>query len=109
MGGYGTYITALDFPDVFAAIIPLCGGINDSDLSRICNLSKIPIWTFHGTADDKISITETERIAKGLESCETKSNFKFTCLENEGHGIEYLYEKNPEIYKWMLKKKKSKK
>jgi len=109
MGGYGAYITALDFPDKFAAVVALCGGINDSDLSRVCNLSKIPIWAFHGTADDKIPFSETERIAKGLESCETKNNFKFTRLENEGHGIEYLYEKNPEIYKWILKQKKSKK
>lgn len=106
MGGYGAYITALDFPDKFAAVVALCGGINDSDLTRVCNLSKIPIWAFHGTADDKIPFSETERIAKGLESCETKNNFKFTRLENEGHDIQYLYEKNPEIYKWMLEHKK---
>ncbi|MEN2399793.1 prolyl oligopeptidase family serine peptidase [Flavobacterium sp. MC2016-06] len=108
MGGYGAYITALDFPDKFAAVVALCGGINDSDTTRICNLSQIPIWAFHGTADDKIPITETERIAKGLKACKDKNNFKFTRLKDEGHGIEYLYEKNPEIYKWMLKQKKSK-
>lgn len=109
MGGYGTFITALDFPDKFAAIVPFCGGVNDSDLARICNLSKIPVWTFHGTADDKIPFSETERIEKSLESCETNKNFKFTRLENEGHEIQYLYETKPEIYKWMLKQKKSNK
>lgn len=104
MGGYGTYITAMDFPDKFAAIVPLCGGINDSDTSRICNLSKVPIWTFHGTADDKILISETERIVDGLKLC--NGNIKFTRLKNEGHGIEYLYENNPRIYKWLLRHKK---
>jgi predicted peptidase len=106
MGGYGAYITALDFPHIFAAIVPLCGGINDSDTTRICNLSKIPIWTFHGTADDKIPIAETERIINELKKCKNKANIKFTRLKNEGHGIEYLYEKEPEIYKWMLKQEK---
>ena len=77
-----------------------------ADTSRADKIANVPIWAFHGTADDKISLSETERIEKGLKSCETKNNFKFTRLENEGHGIEYLYEKNPEIYKWMLEQKK---
>jgi len=105
MGGYGTYIAAMDFPDKFAAIVPLCGGINDSDTLRVCNLSKIPIWTFHGTADDNILISETERIVNRLKLC--GGNIKFTRLKNEGHGIQYLYEKEPQIYKWMLKHKKN--
>lgn len=104
MGGYGTYIVALDFPDTFAAIIPLCGGINDSDTMRVCNLSKTPIWTFHGTADDQISIHETERIVNGLRKCNGK--IKFTKLKDRGHGIEDLYETKPEIYEWLLKNKK---
>ncbi len=76
MGGYGAYIVAMDFPDKFAAIVPLCGGINDSDTSRVCNLRNIPIWTFHGTADDKILISETERIVSGVKKC--KGKIKFT-------------------------------
>ena len=104
IGGYGTYIVAMDFPDKFAAIVPLCGGINDSDTSRVCNLNKISIWTFHGTTDDKISINETERIVRGLRKC--NGNIKFTRLQNEGHDIGYLYENKPQIYKWLLKHKK---
>ena len=101
MGGYGTYIVAMDYPDKFAAIVPLCGGCNDSDTTRICNLKDIPIWAFHGTADDKIPISETERIVNGLNKCNGK--IKFTKLKGEGHGIEFLYEKYPQMYKWMLK------
>ncbi len=104
MGGYGVFITAMDFPDKFAALLPLCGGCNDSDTNRICNLKDIPIWAFHGTADDKIPIKETERIVDALEKC--GSNVKFTQIENEGHYIQYLYETNPEIYNWMLQQRK---
>lgn len=104
MGGYGTYIVAMDYPDKFAALLPLCGGCNDNDTTRICNLRDIPIWAFHGTSDDLIPISETERIADALEQCNGK--MIFTKIQDEGHGIQYLYEKNPEIYRWMLRQSK---
>jgi len=104
MGGYGTYITALDHPEKIAAIVPLCGGINDSDTTRICRLKDIPILTFHGTADDAISIYETERIERSLKKC--NGNITFHRLEGEGHGIQYLYETKPEIYEWLLRQSK---
>jgi predicted peptidase len=105
MGGYGTFIVAMDHPDKFAAIVPLCGGCNDSDTTRICNLKDIPVWAFHGTGDDLIPISETERIVHALDKC--KGKIEFTKLEGEGHGIQYLYEKHPQIYEWMLKQSRS--
>lgn len=104
MGGYGTYIAALDHPEEIAAIVPLCGGINDIDTSRICTLKDIPILTFHGTADTEISIRETDRIANSLKMC--NGNITFHRLEDEGHGIQYLYETKPAIYEWLLRQRK---
>lgn len=106
MGGYGTFIVAMDHPDKFAAIVPLCGGCNDSDTTRICNLKNIPIWAFRGTADDMVPISETERIVKALDTDNGK--VKFTKLEGDGHGIQYLYEKYPpQIYEWLLEQSRS--
>ena len=105
MGGYGTYIAALDHPEKIAAIVPLCGGVNDSDMSRICILKDIPILTFHGTADKDIDISETERINDSLKKC--SGNITFYRLKDEGHGIQYLYETNPGIYEWLLNQRKS--
>lgn len=104
LGGYGTFIAGIEHADKLAAIVPLCGGVNDSDMTRLCSsLKNIPIWAFHGTADNIIPITETERVVKTLEEC--KGNLKFTRLENEGHSIQYLYESD-EIYEWMLRWRK---
>lgn len=105
MGGYGTYIATLDHPKKIATIVPLCGGINDSDTSRICTLKDIPILTFHGTADDQISILETERITKYLKKC--NGNITFHRLKGEGHGIQYLYETKFGIYEWWLRQSKN--
>lgn len=104
MGGYGTYIAALDHPEKIAAIVPLCGGVNDSDTTRICTLKDIPILTYHGTADKEISIHETERIADFLSKCE--GNIIFHRIAGEGHGIQYLYETEPWIYEWLLMQRK---
>ncbi|MVM30171.1 phospholipase [Spirosoma sp. HMF4905] len=101
MGGYGVWQTAVAYPDKFAAIVPLCGGCDDS--TQICRIKHIPVWTFHGTADDVISISETERLVRRLEEC--KGQVKFTRLEKEGHGIQYLFE-NQAIYDWLLKQHK---
>lgn len=101
MGGYGTWQTAVAYPDKFAAIIPLCGGCDDS--TQICRIRQLPVWTFHGTADDLISIDETARLVRRLNQCDGK--VKFTRLENEGHSIQYLYEK-AEMYDWLLKQHK---
>jgi predicted peptidase len=102
MGGIGTWHAAMDYPDKIAAIVPLCGGCNDS--INICHINQIPVWTFHGTADTEIDISETVRLVNRLNKCDGK--VIFTRLENEGHGIQYIYEKNPEIYKWMLEHNK---
>ncbi|RAJ24632.1 carboxylesterase family protein [Pedobacter cryoconitis] len=104
IGGYGTWQAAMDYPDKFAAIIPLCGGINDSDTANISKIKHLPIWTFHGTADNMISIAQTERIYKKLKGL--KSQIRFTTIKNGGHGIQYLYE-DPKIYQWMLKQRRS--
>ena len=101
MGGYGAWQTAIAYPDKFAAIVPLCGGCDDS--TQVCRIRHVPVWTFHGTADDVISISETERLVKRLEQCDGR--VKFTRLEKEGHAIQYLYE-DQTIYDWLLKQHK---
>lgn len=97
-GGFGTWQVAMDHPDMFAAIAPLCGGVNDKDTSNICSLKDLPVWTFHGTADNMIPISETERIVNKLA---VYGHIKFTRLQDEGHGIQYLYEDN-RIFDWLL-------
>lgn len=103
-GGFGTWQVAMDYPDMFAAIVPLCGGVNNNDTINIGRLNQLPVWTFHGTADDLIPIGETERIVSKLEA---SGNIQFTRLPNEGHGIQYLYADN-KIFDWLWQHSKKK-
>ncbi|WP_370697566.1 alpha/beta hydrolase-fold protein [Fibrella musci] len=101
MGGYGAWQTAVAYPDRFAAIVPLCGGCDDS--TQICRIRNVPVWAFHGTTDDVIPIDETERLIRRLKAC--KGRVTFTRLAGQGHGIEYLYEEK-KLYNWLLKQRK---
>jgi CubicO group peptidase (beta-lactamase class C family)/predicted esterase len=98
VGGFGTWQVAMDYPDKFAAIVPLCGGVNDSDMANISRLKELSIWAFHGTMDDMIPISDTEKVVSKLGEY---GRIKFTRLQNEGHGIQYLYADNI-IFDWLL-------
>lgn len=104
MGGGGVFDVAKDHPDKFAALVPLCAWASNTD--RICNISNIPIWTFHGTEDNVVPISQTESKVEALKAC--NGNIQFTKLENEGHGIQWLYESRDsyDIYEWMLQHRK---
>jgi predicted peptidase len=104
MGGYGALIVALDNPTKFAAIAPLCGGVNDSDTSRICQLKNVPVWAFHGTADEVIAPRETARVATALKKC--GGAIRYTRLKDRGHDLQDLYETKPQLYTWLLKHKR---
>lgn len=95
MGGFGTWEIAARMPDRFAAISPMCGGAN---LKWVDQLSKIPTWVFHGTADRQIPISRSEVMVKALEK--KNANLKFTRLINEGHDISKQFD-NDELYAWL--------
>ena len=49
MGGFATWDLLQRRPTQFAAAIPICGG---ADLHYADKLTQIPLWVFHGSADD---------------------------------------------------------
>ncbi len=101
MGGYGAWNTAMEYPDRFAAVMPLCGG---GDEKKVCNLSQIPVWAFHSGDDNLVPVSETEKLVKKLNKC--GGNVKFTRFEGKGHAIQWVYEMD-ELYAWMLDQKKT--
>lgn len=101
MGGGGTFELAKKYPDMFAAIAPLCAW--QSNVTELCKLKNLPIWTLHGENDYTVPISETEEKVSVLKQC--NANIRYTRLLNEGHSIHWIYE-NPtqyDVYSWMLK------
>ena len=55
MGGLATWAMIQEYPDFFAAAVPVCGGGDLNELDGIMN-SNLPIWAFHGVLDPVIKI-----------------------------------------------------
>ena len=54
MGGMGTFEMVCRFPDLFAAAIPICGGVNIQRLKEIETSTAFRI--FHGDADAVVPV-----------------------------------------------------
>jgi predicted peptidase len=96
MGGFGTWAVANRMPDRFAAIAPMCGG---ADVRWAKELSKVPTWVFHGTADREIPISRSEVMVKALEKL--NAEIKFTRLKGLGHDISKQFN-DDKLYAWLM-------
>jgi len=101
MGGYGTIAIAIERPDLFAGIIPVCGG---GDLKMIDRLIDMPIWLFHGDADTVVPIKNSTNIYDILKPVNNKA--KITIYNDVGHDSWTQTYNNDNIYEWLLKQKK---
>jgi predicted peptidase len=98
MGGYGTWYIAALYPDLFAAIIPICGGGNVETAKKIAH---IPTWVFHGKKDSVVSIKKSYKMVDALEIAGSKS-LKYTFYPRHGHNCCDATYSNTQVYKWML-------
>lgn len=65
MGGYGTWDLLCRYTDVFAAGVPICGGV---DLTYAEALKDVPIRTFHGTLDPVIPVVGTRAMVEAIKA-----------------------------------------
>lgn len=97
MGGFGTWSLAVRYPDRFAAIAPICGGLWMQSAAPIRHL---PVWAFHGDADDVVPMSATEEIVAELRSLD--AGVRFTRYVGVGHDSWTETYDNPELYDWLL-------
>jgi predicted peptidase len=101
MGGYGTWTLAAHQPDRFAAIVPICGGASYFDGGL---LKDLPIWCFHGGADDVVPLSESERLI-ALVKRKGNQQAKLTVYEGVGHDSWTETYHNEKVFEWMLSQK----
>jgi predicted esterase len=61
MGGYGTWSTAMDHPEVFAALGPISGGGNTAGMVK---LKDVPQFVVHGDADPTVPVTQSRTMVE---------------------------------------------
>ncbi len=97
MGGFGTWNLAMECPDRFAAIVPICGRGNPLLAHRIKHL---PIWVFHGAKDEVVPLSNSREMVRALRRHGAK--LKFTIYPDVGHDSWTRTYENPRLYAWLL-------
>jgi predicted peptidase len=97
MGGYASWALAIRYPEMFAAVAPVCGGGNPREVYKI---KDIPTWAFHGAKDIVVPLSKSRRMVKALR--EAGGNVTFTVYPEEGHHCWRLVYNTPALYEWFL-------
>ncbi|NLO32363.1 MAG: prolyl oligopeptidase family serine peptidase [Candidatus Hydrogenedentes bacterium] len=102
MGGFGTWRLACEYPDRFAAIVPICGS---GEPYRAHKIRHLPVWVFHGAKDDVIPIQSSQMMVDALKKAE--GNVEFTIYPEAGHDAWTETYNNAALYEWLLQQRRS--
>ncbi len=97
MGGFGAWALALECPDRFAAMIPICGG---GDPATVSAISHLPVWAFHGARDDVVPLQRTLDMVEALRAA--GGDVRVTVYPDADHDSWTDTYANPEVYTWLL-------
>ncbi len=103
MGGECTWMSIIERPDRFAAAVPICAGdkfigMEPSEIGA--KFAQLPLWLFHGDADNVISVDVSRRLIKALR--DAGGNPKYTEYPGVDHGSWELAYRDPELIKWLF-------
>ncbi|MGZ0709983.1 carboxylesterase family protein [Coraliomargarita sp. W4R53] len=102
MGGFGTWDVVQRRPETFAAAMPICGG---GDTAMAQKIKNVPIWVFHGGADNVVKTKRSRDMVAALKKVE--GNVKYTEYEGVGHGSWGKAYSDEAALKWLLGQQKN--
>ena len=97
MGGFGSWRLAADFPERFAAMVPICGGGRVQDAKH---LAKLPIWVWHGDQDKSVGVERSLEMVTAIRAV-AGTRIKLTILEEIGHNSWSAAYATPDLYRWL--------
>ena len=123
-GGNGSWYLASHHPERFAAVVVVCGWISefrgrtsgvlypalapasvpDPYAAMAKLLSPLPIWIFHGDADETVSVEESRRMATALKAI--GADVQYSELPGVGHNAWDPAYARADLIEWMLKQRR---
>jgi predicted esterase len=101
MGGIGTWELAVLRPDIFAAIVPVCGF---APIEYLSNIKDLPVWAFHGALDQNVSVAGTRDAIAALRKL--GADPKYTEYPDLAHVCWDRAYAEPGLYKWLLNQRR---
>jgi len=123
-GGNGSWYLASHYPERFAALVVVCGWISerrgttsgilypaiapasapDPFAAVAQRISALPIWIFHGDADQTVPVEESRRMAAALEAA--GANIQYTELPGVGHNAWDPAYDRADLLTWTLQQRR---
>jgi predicted peptidase len=119
MGGYGTWQLALEHADRFAALVPICSGVTyprptatwlrvtavpltapDPYAEVARGVRHIPVWAFHGDADEAVPVTESRKMVAALRAA--GAPVKYTEYPGVGHNSWDAAYAESALWEWLF-------
>ena len=93
--------------DLLAAVVPICGFGVETWNQRGCALGDLPIWGFHGDADDVVNVIGTVFPLENIQNCSSPDaiDARLTVYQGVRHDSwsrTYDLQAGHDIYAWML-------
>ena len=101
MGGFGTWSLAMEHPEEFAAVVPICGG---GDTTNIWKLRNTAVWCFHGAKDNNVPLAADQKMINALHALNPSA--RFTIYPDADHDSWTVTYNNDSLYQWLLSQKK---
>jgi predicted peptidase len=103
MGGYGCWDLATRLADRWAAVAPICGGGDELYADRLVG---VPVWAWHGDADDVVPVVKTRRMIEAIRAAGGQP--KYTELVGVGHDSWTAAYTDPQgVVPWMFAQRKA--
>jgi len=115
-GGHGTWVLGARHPDRWAALVPICGyagapaglpavrslssRFEGSAAGLAPALSRLPIWAFHGDADETVPVAATLELVASTQRA--GGSPKLTVFPGVGHNSWDPAYRDPQLSEWML-------
>lgn len=101
-GGFGAWSMAEQFPQTFAAVVPIAGGGVRHYLNR--TNEDAAFWAFHGAKDETIPLGDTVVMVQRLT--ELERDVRLTVFEGVDHaGAETAALADPGLWDWLLEQR----
>lgn len=98
-GGHGTWALGAKHADIFAAIAPCCGWADKETAEKLAK-AKMPVWTFHGDADQAVNVQCSRDMEKWIK--DAGGDCKLTIYPGVGHNSWDKAYREENLQDWFL-------
>lgn len=107
MGGYGVWSLTTSHPEMFAAVVPICGGGDPADVEWTAQqkpgaIASIGVWAFHGAEDKVVPLSESQDMVNAFRKAGCK-DISLTVYEGTGHNAWAKAYEDPKLFEWLLR------